>query len=48
MLSDNFWRSSAITSAAAREYVEAYVDFFKYAEGHEHQHAEHAHAGHGH
>jgi hypothetical protein len=29
--------------AAARDYVEAYVHFFKYAEGHDHAH-EHAHA----
>jgi hypothetical protein len=28
--------------AAARRYMEAYVSFFKYAEGHDHQHA-HAH-----
>ena len=28
--------------AAAREYMEAYVSFFKYAEGHDHEHA-HAH-----
>jgi hypothetical protein len=32
---------------AARAYVEAYVNFFKFAEGHDHDHA-HAHAGHGH
>lgn len=29
--------------AAAREYIEAYVAFFKYAEGHDHDH-QHAHA----
>jgi len=29
--------------AAAREYIEAYVSFFKYAEGHDHDH-QHAHA----
>jgi hypothetical protein len=30
--------------AAAREYVEAYVSFFKYAEGHDHDHGDaHAH-----
>lgn len=28
---------------AAREYMEAYVSFFKYAEGHDHDH-QHAHA----
>ncbi len=34
---------------AARHYVEAYVNFFKYAEGHDHDHAhQHAHAEHGH
>lgn len=32
--------------AAARRYVAAYVDFFKYAEGEDHAH--HAHAGHTH
>lgn len=32
--------------AAARDYMEAYVSFFKYAEGHDHEH-HHAHA-HGH
>lgn len=31
--------------AAAREYMEAYVSFFKYAEGHDHDHDhQHAHA----
>ncbi|ATD72429.1 MULTISPECIES: DUF6448 family protein [Gordonia] len=30
---------------AAREYMDAYVRYFKYAEGHEHEHG-HAHAGH--
>ena len=29
--------------AAAREYMEAYVSFFKYAEGHDHDHG-HQHA----
>jgi hypothetical protein len=29
--------------AAAREYMEAYVSFFKYAEGHDHDHHTHAH-----
>lgn len=33
--------------AAARKYVEAYVSFFKLAEGEEHDHGQHAH-GHGH
>lgn len=33
---------------AGRAYVAAYVAFFKYAEGEEHEHAEHAHAGHQH
>jgi hypothetical protein len=32
---------------AARGYMDAYVSFFKYAEGHDHDHA-HAHAAHGH
>ncbi len=32
---------------AARTYMEAYVAFFKYAEGHDHDH-HHAHAGHAH
>ena len=32
---------------AARTYMDAYVAFFKYAEGHDHEH-HHAHAGHGH
>ena len=30
---------------AARSYIEAYVDFFKFAEGHDH---DHQHAGHEH
>lgn len=36
--------------AAARDYVAAYVSFFKYAEGedHAHGHAAHGHAAHGH
>lgn len=35
--------------AAARSYMDAYVSFFKYAEGHDHDHHHHAaHAGHGH
>ncbi|WP_284535520.1 DUF6448 family protein [Nocardioides sp. T2.26MG-1] len=29
---------------AARDYMEAYVAFFKYAEGHDHHHHDHAHA----
>ena len=35
---------------AGRDYIDAYVSFFKYAEGHDHEdhHAAHAHAGHGH
>jgi hypothetical protein len=35
---------------AGRSYIEAYVRFFKFAEGHDHDHAgrQHAHAGHGH
>lgn len=34
---------------AARTYVDAYVSFFKYAEGHDHAHANEGHAhGHGH
>ena len=38
--------------AAGRAYVEAYVSFFKYAEGEDHGHGDHspalAHAGHAH
>lgn len=35
--------------AAGRAYIEAYVSFFKYAEGEDHEHGhEHAHAGHQH
>ena len=33
---------------AARTYMDAYVSFFKYAEGHDHDHAHHGHHGHGH
>ncbi|MGW2122819.1 DUF6448 family protein [Streptomyces sp. NPDC001758] len=34
---------------AGRSYIEAYVSFFKFAEGHDHAHTHtHAHAGHGH
>ncbi|HHX12139.1 MAG TPA: LysM domain-containing protein [Clostridiales bacterium] len=33
---------------ASREYVEAYVTFFKMAEGEEHEHHGHGHEGHGH
>lgn len=33
---------------AARNYMNAYVSFFKYAEGHDHDHAHHGHHGHGH
>jgi hypothetical protein len=33
---------------AGRSYVEAYVDFFKFAEGHEHDHQHDAHVFHGH
>lgn len=33
---------------AARKYVEAYVTFFKMAEGEEHDHGHHGHHGHGH
>jgi hypothetical protein len=37
---------------AGRSYIEAYVSFFKFAEGHDHDHAHaghgHAHAGHAH
>ena len=35
---------------AGRSYIAAYVRFFKFAEGHDHDHAgrQHAHAGHGH
>ena len=29
---------------AARSYIEAYVDFFKFAEGHDHEHTEHERA----
>ncbi|WP_406723814.1 DUF6448 family protein [Streptomyces sp. GD-15H] len=32
---------------AGRSYIEAYVSFFKFAEGHDHDHVD-AHAGHGH
>ena len=32
---------------AARTYMDAYVSFFKYAEGHDHEHG-HGHHGHGH
>ena len=34
--------------AAGRRYLAAYVDFFTYAEGEEHEHADLAHAGHEH
>ena len=34
--------------AAGRAYIEAYVSFFKYAEGEDHEHADHAHAHAGH
>ena len=33
---------------AGRAYIDAYVSFFKYAEGEDHAHGEHAHAGHQH
>lgn len=33
---------------AGRAYIEAYVSFFKFAEGEDHQHGDPAHAGHQH
>ncbi len=33
---------------AARRYMDAYVSFFKYAEGHDHAHDDHAHHAHAH